>query len=66
MTKKEIVQDIRQQYGNLISTNDAGRYLGLSPKPCRAFLKGVPAYEIGRKKCYFASDIAARLCGAEM
>ena len=65
-TKKEIVEDIRKQYGNLISTKDAGKYLGLCPKTTRIFLAGVPHYDMGRKKCYLAIDIANRLISAEM
>lgn len=66
MTKKEIAADIRQQVGNVLSTNQVGEYLGMSPKPLRAFLEGVPCFELGRKKCYFAIDLAQRLAEAEI
>lgn len=66
MTKKEIAADIRQQVGNVLSTNQVGEYLGMSPKPLRAFLADVPCFELGRKKCYFAIDLAKRLAEAEI
>lgn len=66
MTKKEIVQDIRETYGNVLSTKQVGQYLGMSPKPAKAFLEGVPAFELGRKKCYFAVDLAKRLAESEI
>ena len=64
-TKKEIVADIRSQCGNLISTKQVGKYLGLCPKSTREFMEGVPCYEVGRKRCYMAIDLANRLCSAE-
>ena len=66
MNKKEIAADIRQQVGNVLSTNQVGAYLGMSPKPLRQFLEGVPCFELGRKKCYFAVDLAQRLVEAEI
>lgn len=66
MTKKEIVQDIRAQYGNVLTTKEVGKYLKLCPKATREFMLGVPRFEIGRKRCYFAVDLAARLAQAEM
>lgn len=64
-TKKEIVNDIRAQCGNLITTKAVGKYLGLCPKSTREFMEGVPHYEIGRKRCYFAIDLAARIASSE-
>lgn len=49
-TKKEIVNDIRAQCGNLITTKQVGKYLGLCPKSTREFMEGVPCYEVGRKR----------------
>ena len=65
-TKKQIVEDLRQQYGNLISTTDVGKYLGLCPKTTRIFMAGVPHYDMGRKRCYLAIDVANRLASAEI
>lgn len=64
-TKKEIVADIRSQCGNLITTKQVGKYLGLCPKSTREFMEGVPCYEVGRKRCYMAIDLANRICSAE-
>lgn len=65
-TKKEIVADIRAQCGNLITKKEVGKYLGLCPKTTREFLAGVPCYDMGRKRCYMAIDIANRIVSAEM
>lgn len=64
-TKKEIVADIRAQCGNLITKKAVGKYLGLCPKSTREFMEGVPYYELGRKKCYMAIDVANRICSSE-
>ena len=64
-TKKEIVADIRAQCGNLITTKQVGKYLGLCPKSTREFMEGVPCYEVGRKRCYMAIDLANRICSSE-
>ena len=64
-TKKEIVADIRAQCGNLITTKAVGKYLGLSPKTTREFMEGVPCYEVGRKRCYLAIDLANRISSCE-
>ena len=64
-TKKEIVNDIRSQCGNLITTKDVGKYLGLCPKSTKAFMEGVPHYDVGRKKCYMAIDVANRIVQSE-
>ena len=63
--KKKILDDIRAQYGNLVTTKDAGKYLGLCPKTTREFLLGVPHYNMGRKRCYLAIDLANRLASCE-
>ncbi len=64
-TKKEIVADIRSQCGNLITTKAVGKYLGLCPKSTREFMEGVPCYEVGRKRCYMAIDLANRIYSSE-
>lgn len=64
-TKKEIVADIRAQYGNLITTKNVAKYLGLCPRTARAFMDGVPHYDIGRKRCYMAIDVANRIVSSE-
>ena len=65
-TKKEIVNDIRAQCGNLLTTKQVGKYLGLSPKTVRDFLAEVPCYDMGRKRCYMAIDVANRIAAAQL
>lgn len=65
-TKKEIVNDIRAQCGNLLTTKQVGKYLGLSPKTVREFMDGVPCYDMGRKRCYMAIDVANRIASAQL
>ena len=64
-TKKQIVEDIRQQCGNLIPATKIGEYLGMCPRKTAAFLEDVPSFRTGRKKCYLAIDIANKLLSCE-
>lgn len=64
-TKKQIVEDIRQQCGNLIPFGKAAKYLGMSPHTARAFLEDVPCYNTGQKRCFFAIDLANKLAACE-
>ncbi len=64
-TKKQIVEDIRQQCGNLVPFGKAAKYLGMSPHTAREFLEDVPCYCIGRKRCFFAIDLANKLVSCE-
>jgi len=65
-TKKEIAAEIRAQYGNVLTTKQAGEFLGMSPKPAKEFLEGVPTFQLGLKKCYFAIDLAQRLVESQI
>lgn len=60
-TKKQIADDLRAQCGNMISFGQLARYLGLCPHTARAYLADVPAYDMGRKRCYLAIDVAKKL-----
>lgn len=64
-TKKELIADMKAEFGNFLNCKQAGDYLGLCPRATRDFLAGVPCFSIGRKKCYFPVDIANRLLAAE-
>ncbi len=64
-TKKQIAEDIRQQCGNLVSFGKVAKYLGMSPHTAREFLEDVPCYCIGRKRCFFAIDLASKLICCE-
>lgn len=58
--RKQIQAEIQAACGgaNLISFGRLAKYLGIAPHTARELLAEVPSYEIGRKKCYFASDVA--------
>ena len=64
-TKKELIAEIKKDCGNVMTITQVGKYLGLCPKATRDFLDGVPWFAIGRKRCYFAVDLANRLMAAE-
>ena len=36
------------------------------PKTTREFMAGVPHYDMGRKRCYLAIDVANRLASSEI
>lgn len=65
-TKKELIAEIKSECGNVMTIKQVGEFLGLCPKATRAFLDGVPWFAIGRKRCYFAVDLANRLIEAEV
>lgn len=60
-SRAAIAEDIRRQYGNLLNTTQAAKYLGQDPRTTRNFLKGLDTYRTGREVCYLAIDIAKRL-----
>ena len=66
MTKKELLADIRGQYGNVLTTKQVSAYLGLCPKSTREYMAGVPRFELGIKRCYFAVDLANRILQSEV
>ena len=59
--RAEIAADIRAQYGNLLNTTKAAKYLGKDRKTTRQFLRGLDMYNTGKEHCYLATDIARRL-----
>ena len=60
-TKIEITEDIRRQYGNAISQNQAKASLGMGNTQAAAFLADVPFMRSGRKKRYLAIDLARKI-----
>ena len=64
-TKKEIIADIKSTYGNFLTTTQVGEYLGLCPRSTRAFMAGVPRFQVGVKRCYLPVDIANRILQSE-
>lgn len=65
-SKKQIADDLRQQCGSVISFNKLAAYLNMSPKTARAFLADVPCYDMGKKRCFFAVDVARKLEGLQI
>lgn len=66
-TRKEILQDIRSQYGNMVNITEAGKLLGYSDRTAtKRFLEGLPIYDLGKEKKYMAIDIAKRIDSAKM
>lgn len=60
-TKREIVEDIRQQYGNALSRNQVRKYLGMGNDTVSRFLADVPFMREARKKRYLAIDLARKI-----
>lgn len=62
-TKREIVEDIRGQYGNVLSQEQVRKYLGKGKGETAAFLADVPFMreQAQRKKSYLAIDIGRKL-----
>lgn len=65
-SKKQIADDLRQQCGSVISFGKLAEYLHMSPKTARAFLADVPCYDMGKKRCFFAVDVAQKLEGLKI
>lgn len=58
-----IAEDIRREYGNMLTASDVGRLLGYKhAKAYNEWLRDVPAYRMnGERIKYFAMDIAKKL-----
>lgn len=59
--KREIVADLRSQYGNALSQNQVQEYLGMGDAALAVFLSGVPFIRQSRKKRFLAIDIARKI-----
>ena len=61
-TRKEILSDIRSQYGNMVNIREAGEILGYKDRTAiKRFLEGLPIYDMGKEKKYMAIDVARRI-----
>lgn len=60
-TKAEIVADIRAQYGNALSREQARKYLCMGNDTVQKFLEDVPFMRDERKKRYLAIDLARKI-----
>lgn len=67
LRQMEIEDDLRSRHGGMLSSADVGRELGLQNKEAiRAFLAGLPAYEIGSRRRWRVCDLAKRLADTEV
>lgn len=66
--KKQIQSELQAASGGakVISFGRLAKYLGISPHTARKLLADVPSYEIGHKRCFFASDVARWLENKQM
>ena len=60
-TKREITEDLRRQYGNVLSQNQVREYLGRGTRQTAEFLEDVPFMQEKRKKSFLAIDIARKI-----
>lgn len=60
-TKREITDDIRRQFGNVLSQNQVKQYLGRGDRQTAEFLVDVPFVQEKRKKSFLAIDVARKL-----
>ena len=61
MDKQTIVRDIKREVGNWPCQSDIARYLGKSRDYVINLMAGCEYIADGKKKQYFASDVAERL-----
>lgn len=65
--RKDILNDIRTQYGNALNQSQVARYLHVGKDSARAFLSDLPFYRLDKKhKTYLAIDLAKKIdrCGS--
>jgi len=61
-TRVDIRKDMRDTIGNSPCVADIERYLGVGKGGAKAFLEGLPSYEVdGRARRYLTIDLARRL-----
>ena len=60
-TKAEIRAELRELYGNTLSQRQVKEYLGKGSSQTAEWVKDIPFIQEGRKKCFFAIDIARKL-----
>lgn len=60
-TKREITEELRRQYGNVLSQNEVREYLRKGSNETAAWLADVPFMREGRKKSFLAIDIARKI-----
>ena len=60
--KQEIINDLRKNFGNMLSIQQATAALGFKDRrAAKKFLAGVPVCNTGKEKKYLAIDIGRRI-----
>lgn len=60
-SKREIVAEIRAQYGNVLSQNQVRQFLGRGTHQTMDFVADLPYIQTGRAKKFFAIDVGRKL-----
>lgn len=63
MDKREIVQDIKSQFGGaaLLNITEIAKYMGRSRNRVQPFLEGLEYLQMGTEKKYLVVDIAKKI-----
>lgn len=61
-SRREMEERIVQKYGYFLSQNQVREFTGKGTHQTAVFCADIPFSRDGRKKSYFASDIAKKLC----
>ena len=60
--QRELEDMIREQYGNMLTAADVGKFIGLkNPRSYTKWVKCVPTYIVNGRKKYLAADVAEKL-----
>ena len=61
-TRKELLADLRAQYGNMLNIGEATEAIGYSDRnAAKKFFAGLPLYDMGKEKKFLAIDVAKRI-----
>ena len=60
-TTRAIAEDIKKEYGALLSISQVSRYFGMDRGRARNLVKGLPTFGTGTGKRYFYLEVAERL-----
>jgi predicted transcriptional regulator len=62
-TRKELRQDMREQFGSFLTASEIGKYLGCSPKTASEYIKEHDLHPVmvGNRRKYSVRDLAKLL-----
>lgn len=61
-TRKELLEDVRSRYGNMVNIREAGDIIGYTDRAAiKKFFEGLPYYDMGKEKKLMAIDIVKRI-----